>query len=115
MNELEWIKGEIWANVWQSDRVARIDPKDGRVVGWIDFSGLLKPEEKMNTDVLNGIAYDSAEGSGVCDGQVMAQGFRSQSGQEVGDSRPRESDLTASRTGSIMKASLRKEVVQSNI
>ena len=60
VNELEWIKGEIWANIWQSDRVARIDPKDGRVVGWIDFSGLLKEGEKTGTDVLNGIAYDAA-------------------------------------------------------
>ena len=59
INELEWVKGEIYANIWQTDRVARIDPKTGHVVGWIDLTGLLTPEERRNTDVLNGIAYDA--------------------------------------------------------
>ncbi len=40
LNELEWVKGEIFANVWQTDRIARIDPKSGNVVGWIDLAGL---------------------------------------------------------------------------
>ena len=60
LNELEYVKGEIFANVWQTDRIARISPKDGRVIGWIDLSGLLPPAERAGTDVLNGIAYDAA-------------------------------------------------------
>jgi glutamine cyclotransferase len=60
LNELEFVKGEILANIWQSDTVARIDPKSGRVTGWIDLSGLLTGRERQGTDVLNGIAYDPA-------------------------------------------------------
>ncbi|MGH9559057.1 MAG: glutaminyl-peptide cyclotransferase [Bryobacteraceae bacterium] len=60
LNELEWVRGEIYANIWQTDRIARISPQSGRVVGWIDLAGLLKPGERANPDaVLNGIAYDS--------------------------------------------------------
>jgi glutaminyl-peptide cyclotransferase len=60
LNELEFVKGEIFANVWQTDLIARI-ARDGRVVGWIDLSGLLSPSERRNTDVLNGIAYDESQ------------------------------------------------------
>lgn len=60
LNELEYVKGEIYANIWQADRIARISPKDGRVTGWIDLSGLLSPAERAGTDVMNGIAYDAA-------------------------------------------------------
>jgi glutamine cyclotransferase len=61
LNELEYVRGEVFANVWQEDRVARIDPKTGRVTGWIDLSGLLPEAERDElTDVLNGIAYDEA-------------------------------------------------------
>ena len=57
LNELEWVDGEIWANVWQTDEIARIDPDTGRVVGLIDLSGLLPEEDRLrDTDVLNGIA-----------------------------------------------------------
>ena len=59
VNELEWVKGEIFANIWQTDRIARIDPKTGKVVGWIDLTGLLTPAERAGADVLNGIAYDA--------------------------------------------------------
>jgi glutamine cyclotransferase len=60
LNELEYIRGEIYANVWQTDRIARIDPKDGHVSGWIDLSGLLPAADLSDgADVLNGIAYDS--------------------------------------------------------
>jgi glutamine cyclotransferase len=59
LNELEYVKGEILANIWQTDRLARIDPKTGNVTGWIDLSGLLTPRERASTDVLNGIAYDA--------------------------------------------------------
>jgi glutamine cyclotransferase len=59
LNELEFIKGEIYANVWHSDRIARISPEDGRVLSWIDLSGLLPPAQKIDAEsVLNGIAYD---------------------------------------------------------
>ncbi|HEX8354193.1 MAG TPA: glutaminyl-peptide cyclotransferase, partial [Pyrinomonadaceae bacterium] len=59
LNELEYVKGEIYANVWHQNRVARIDPQTGRVLGWIDLSGLLRPGETNDPEaVLNGIAYD---------------------------------------------------------
>ena len=59
LNELEYIKGEIYANIWHSDRIARISPRNGRVIGWIDLSGLLPDSQKVNGEsVLNGIAYD---------------------------------------------------------
>ncbi len=68
LNELEWIDGEVYANVWQTDRIARIDPKTGRVVGWIELGGLLRAgmggprrdDADPNVDVLNGIAWDAA-------------------------------------------------------
>lgn len=60
LNELEWVKGEVFANIWQTDRIARINPVNGRVVGWIDLTGLLPEAEKRYADVLNGIAYDPA-------------------------------------------------------
>jgi len=60
LNELECVRGEILANVWQTDRIARISPEDGRVLGWIDAAGLLTPlEHAQHVDVLNGIAYDA--------------------------------------------------------
>ncbi|MEO5896742.1 MAG: glutaminyl-peptide cyclotransferase [Vicinamibacterales bacterium] len=59
LNELEVVKGEILANVWQTERIARISPKTGAVIGWIDLSGLLDPRDAHNVDVLNGIAYDA--------------------------------------------------------
>jgi glutamine cyclotransferase len=61
LNELEWVKGEIFANVWQTDRIARIDPKSGKVVGWIDLAGLSGTSVMFRKAdaVLNGIAYDS--------------------------------------------------------
>ena len=60
LNELECIKGEIYANVWHSDRIARISPKDGRVLSWIDLTGLLPDDQRVNSEaVLNGIAYDA--------------------------------------------------------
>jgi glutaminyl-peptide cyclotransferase len=64
LNELEYVKGEIFANVWTTDRIVRISPKDGRVTGWIDLAGLLTPAERTEVQrgggVLNGIAYDAA-------------------------------------------------------
>jgi len=62
LNELEWVKGELLANVWQTTRIARIDVKTGNVVGWIELAGLLKEAGVTGTqdDVLNGVAYDAA-------------------------------------------------------
>jgi glutamine cyclotransferase len=60
LNELEYVQGEIYANVWLTERVARIDPQTGQVSGWIELAGLLSPEDRAQTvDVLNGIAYDA--------------------------------------------------------
>jgi glutamine cyclotransferase len=61
LNELEYVRGEIFANVWQTDRIARIAPADGHVTGWIDLTGLLTAADRADgADVLNGIAWDSA-------------------------------------------------------
>ncbi|WP_109127424.1 glutaminyl-peptide cyclotransferase [Dyella sp. C11] len=61
LNELEWVKGEILANVWMTNRIARIDPTTGHVTGWIDLTGLFDNSTlpDPNNDVLNGIAYDA--------------------------------------------------------
>lgn len=60
LNELEFVRGEVYANVWQTDYVARINPDSGLVTGYIDLRGLLTARERQETDVLNGIAYDEA-------------------------------------------------------
>lgn len=60
LNELEWVKGEVLANVWQTNLIARIDPKTGAVKGWIDMSGLPETRQRGSDAVLNGIAYDAA-------------------------------------------------------
>jgi glutamine cyclotransferase len=63
LNELEYVAGEVYANVWQTDRIVRISPQTGQVVGLIDLGGLLTPEDRTGTeDVLNGIAYDAVGG-----------------------------------------------------
>lgn len=63
LNELEYIDGELWANIYQTDKIARINPENGRVLGYIDFSNLLPKEDYTETtDVLNGIAYHKATG-----------------------------------------------------
>jgi len=59
LNELEWVEGEILANVWQTDRIVKVNPLDGRVTGSVDLSGLLSAGERAGTDVMNGIAYDA--------------------------------------------------------
>jgi glutamine cyclotransferase len=59
LNELECVKGEIYANIWRTERIARIDPLTGQVVGWIELENLLSPEDRsQRVDALNGIAYD---------------------------------------------------------
>jgi glutamine cyclotransferase len=60
LNELEMIDGELWANIWQTDRIARIDPLTGKVLGYVDLGNLLpRDERRPETDVLNGIAWDA--------------------------------------------------------
>ena len=62
LNELEYIKGEIYANIWHSDRIVRIDPATGRILGWIDLTGLRPADVGDDPDnVLNGIAYDEKD------------------------------------------------------
>jgi glutamine cyclotransferase len=59
VNELEYVRGEVYANIWPTEQIIRIDPASGQVLGWIDLSGILPPElRKEDTNVLNGIAYD---------------------------------------------------------
>jgi len=60
LNELETVRGELYANVWKTDRIARIAPQTGQVTGWIDLRGLLSEADRATgADVLNGIAYDA--------------------------------------------------------
>jgi glutamine cyclotransferase len=64
LNELEWINGKVWANIWQTDRIVIIDPESGEVTASVDLSGLLPaPERQPGTDVLNGIAQNPEDGS----------------------------------------------------
>jgi glutamine cyclotransferase len=59
LNELEFVEGQIFANVWHSNRIARISSQTGEVVGWIDLTGILSPIRRLDPEaVLNGIAYD---------------------------------------------------------
>jgi glutamine cyclotransferase len=63
LNELEYINGEIWANIWMTDLIARIDPKSGKVLGYIDLKGILNDRDTdTSVDVINGIAWDKAGG-----------------------------------------------------
>jgi glutaminyl-peptide cyclotransferase len=60
LNELEYVRGEVYANVWHADRIARISPQSGRVIGWIDLRGLMSTPYQLDPEaVLNGIAYDA--------------------------------------------------------
>jgi len=64
LNELEWVNDEIWANVWQTDEVVRIDPETGEVTGVVNLAGLLPDDERLrDTDVLNGIAQHPDTGA----------------------------------------------------
>jgi glutamine cyclotransferase len=61
LNELEWVEGSVLANIWQTDRIARIDPATGKVTAWIDLRGILPAEDRVagRGASLNGIAYDA--------------------------------------------------------
>jgi glutamine cyclotransferase len=76
INELEYIQGEIYANIWHDDRIIRIDPQTGRVVGWIDLKGLLARGEVHDEEaVLNGIAYDDTNGRLFVTGKLWPKIF----------------------------------------
>ena len=61
LNELEYIDGKVYANIWMTEKIAIINPETGQVTGWIDLEGL-KESGNQNADVLNGIAYDKETG-----------------------------------------------------
>jgi glutamine cyclotransferase len=71
LNELEWVRGEIFANVWTTDRIVRINPATGRVTGWIDLSFL--PRDRARADVLNGIAYDAPKNRLIVTGKLWSK------------------------------------------
>jgi glutamine cyclotransferase len=76
INELEYIQGEIYANIWHADRIARIDPQTGKIVGWINLTGLLPGGEVHDEEaVLNGIAYDEAGGRLFVTGKLWPKLF----------------------------------------
>ncbi len=76
LNELECVGTDVYANVWQTDTIVRIDAATGRVTARIDASGLLTPAERQGTDVLNGIAYDPADGTFLITGKWWPKLFR---------------------------------------
>jgi glutaminyl-peptide cyclotransferase len=79
LNELEWVRGEIYANVWHSNRIARISPATGKVLGWINLTGLLSRSELSNPEaVLNGIAYDSVHNRLFVTGKLWPKLFQIQ-------------------------------------
>jgi glutamine cyclotransferase len=76
LNELEYIHGEIYANVWHTNRIARISPATGRVIGWIDLKGLMPRDLLANDEaVLNGIAYDAAHNRLFVTGKLWPKVF----------------------------------------
>lgn len=75
LNELECVGGQVYANVWQTDRIVRIDPADGRVTAVVDAAGLLDPARRARADVLNGIA-DAGEGELLLTGKLWPSTFR---------------------------------------
>ncbi len=75
VNELEWVKGVLYANVWHEDRIARIDPATGEVTAWIDISGLQPKEATSPEAVPNGIAYDPATGHLLVTGKLWPKLF----------------------------------------
>jgi glutamine cyclotransferase len=76
LNELEWIDGQIFANIYQTDKIARISPQDGRVTGWLDLAGLRRHLGQPNrAEVLNGIAYEKSTGHFLVTGKYWPQMF----------------------------------------
>ena len=79
LNELEWVRGELWANVYETDLIARIDPTTGRVAGWIDLGNLLTAAERQDVTtrggVANGIAFDSVRNRVYVTGKLWPRMF----------------------------------------
>jgi glutamine cyclotransferase len=75
INELECVDGQVWANVWQSDEIVRIDPATGEVGAVVDASGLLTEDEASSADVLNGIAAAETEGEFYITGKLWPKLF----------------------------------------
>jgi glutamine cyclotransferase len=76
LNELEYVQGEIYANIWHDQRIVTIDPQNGRVTGWIDLTGLLQPGDVSDEEgVLNGVAYDQASGRLFVTGKLWPRLF----------------------------------------
>jgi glutamine cyclotransferase len=75
LNELEYVDDEIWANVWYDDRIVRISPASGEVLGWVDLSTLYPRAQRGTDEVLNGIAYDVATGHVFVTGKNWPQLF----------------------------------------
>ena len=76
INELEWVRGEIWANIWMTDTICRIAPTNGKVLGWIELSSLVRENQTGADDVLNGIAYDPQSDTLWLTGKLWPKIFR---------------------------------------
>lgn len=82
LNELEWVDGEIYANIWQTDLIARIDPKDGHVIGFLDVTAL-GPAAAGRDDVANGIAYDAGARKLYVTGKNWPELYEITAGEDV--------------------------------
>lgn len=85
LNELECVGDRVWANVWTREELVRIDPEDGTVDRLVDASGLLRPEERQGTDVLNGIAHHPRRGTYFLTGKLWPKMFEVELGEPPGD------------------------------
>jgi glutamine cyclotransferase len=94
LNELEYVQGAIYANVWPTDRIAVIDPRTGRIKAWIDLKGLLDKKDSRGVDVLNGIAYDTRGNRLFVTGKLWPKVFEIQTAF-----RPRLPGETGSKAG----------------
>ena len=75
INELEYIQGEVYANIWKEEKIAIINPQTGQVTGWIDLEGINEAENQNSSNVLNGIAYDAEEDRLFVTGKMWSQLF----------------------------------------
>jgi glutamine cyclotransferase len=75
LNELEYVKGDVYANVWTTDRIAIISPTSGQVTAWLDLAGIRGPTRRASDDVLNGIAYDAARDRLFVTGKLWSRLF----------------------------------------
>ena len=119
LNELEYINGEIYANLWMQDRIARISPETGKVLSWIDLTGILPlADRRANVDVLNGIAYDEEKERLFVTGKLgrsssRSSSFRSRIGSDLPGGRamlvvPTRFHLVLAFAGSPLSPTLRR-------